>query len=344
MKRALGWLLLLLTLVLAGCGKPPVYHEQGYVFGTLVDVTVFGVNETEARPAVAPVLQELQRLHHRYHAWEPSELSGLNEVFAQGGSKALSPELDQMLREATRLSEQSGGLFNPAIGGLIETWGFQASTFKPILPDPARVQTLLAAKPQMSDIVIEQGSARSLNPAVKLDLGGYAKGYALDRSAELLHARGIHNALINIGGNIMALGLHGDRAWRVGIQHPRRSGTLASLELHDGEAIGTSGDYQRFFELDGKRYCHIIDPRTGAPAQGVQAVTIITRGEQAGVRSDVASKPLFLSGTAGWRAAARQMQIEEALLVDDSGRLYVTAALNKRLKYKDKTLHPEVLP
>ena len=93
-----------------------------------------------------------------------------------------------------------------------------------------------------------------------------------------MHKQGIRNALINIGGNILALGQHGDRPWRVGIQHPRKSGALATLDLHDGEAIGTSGDYQRYFMVGNVRYCHLIDPRSGYPVQGVQAVTILTRG------------------------------------------------------------------
>src|SRR5512135_2872723 len=184
----------------------------------------------------------------------------------------------------------------------------------------------------------------SHNRAVQLDLGGYAKGYALDRAAELLKKMGVHNALINIGGNVMALGQHGNRAWRVGIQHPREPGPLATLELHDGEAIGTSGDYQRYFELNGKRYCHLIDPHTGQPVQGVQAVTVLTHGEHAGVLSDAASKPLFISGAAGWRAAAKKMGLEEALLVDGAGRVHLTAAMQKRLEFTDKTTVSEVEP
>jgi thiamine biosynthesis lipoprotein len=98
---------------------------------------------------------------------------------------------------------------------------------------------------------------------VALDFGGYLKGVALDRAADILRSQGVRNALINIGGNILALGYKEGRKWRVGIQHPRRAGALATVELNDGEAIGTSGDYQRYFELDGKRYPHLLDPRTG---------------------------------------------------------------------------------
>jgi thiamine biosynthesis lipoprotein len=185
---------------------------------------------------------------------------------------------------------------------------------------------------------------RSNNKAAQLDLGGYAKGYALDRAAVILRKQGIHNALVNIGGNVLALGQRGKRPWRVGLQHPRKPGALAALELHDGEAIGTSGDYQRYFELDGKRYCHLIDPRSGYPAQGVQAATVLTRGPRAGVLSDAVSKPLFIAGVDGWRVAAAQMNLHEAMLVDGQGNIHLTAALQKRLEFTDKNLHVAALP
>lgn len=345
MNRFLFALLVIVSsMLLSACGKEPLYQEQGYVFGTLVDVSIYGEDEAQARAAVGEVMREFQRLHGMLHAWQPSELSELNEAFAKGERKAVSPELAAMLQDAARLSAQSDGLFNPAIGGLIEAWGFQADEFKPVLPDEAKIAALVKANPQMSDIVIEDGKAWSRNPAVRLDLGGYAKGYALDRAAALLRARGIRNALVNIGGNILALGQHGKRPWRVGIQNPRKSGALASLELRDGEAIGTSGDYQRYFELEGKRYCHLIDPRSGWPVQGVQAVTILTRGPHAGVLSDAASKPLFLSGVAGWREAARRMELPEAMLVDAQGGIHLTAALQKRLEFADKNMRAEELP
>jgi thiamine biosynthesis lipoprotein len=182
----------------------------------------------------------------------------------------------------------------------------------------------------------------SKNKAVQLDLGGYAKGYALDRAAEILHKLGVNNALINIGGNIIALGQPGKRAWRIGIQHPRQAGALAALELHDGEAVGTSGDYQRYFMLGDKRYCHLIDPRNGHPMQGVQAVTILTHGVHAGLLSDAASKPLFISGVSGWRATAAQMNLNDAMLVDQQGHIHVTSSLQKRLEFSDKKVPLQV--
>lgn len=362
--------------LLAACGNKelPTYQEQGYVFGTLVEVSVYGEEDAKARQAVASVMQEFQRLHNLLHAWKPSALSDLNAALAKGESREVTPELAFILKDAAQLSARSDGLFNPAIGRLIKLWGFQADEFKAALPDEKQVAALVAAKPQMSDLVLPLGrmpkgvlpyapttresvgaygntpdyrdtsaagaegvTVSSRNPAVQIDLGGYAKGYALDRAAELLGKMGVRNALINIGGNVLALGSHGDRAWRVGIQHPRKPGPIATLELHDGEAIGTSGDYQRYFEFGGKRYCHLIDPRNGYPVQGVQAVTILTHGARAGTLSDAPSKPLFISGSAGWRDAARKMDIEEALLIDGDGTVHLTAAMQKRLEFTDKS-------
>lgn len=337
MKTLHRFLAIIAVLLLTACGKEePLYQEQGYVFGTLVEVSVYGETEPRARQAVASVMQEFQRLHKLLHAWQPSELSALNTAFAQGKTVEISPEVAVMLADAVQLSSQSDGLFNPAIGGLIKLWGFHADEYKPLVPDERQLAALVKANPQMSDLMFEGNRTRSRNRAVQLDLGGYAKGYALDRAALLLNQQGIRNALINIGGNVLALGTHGVRAWRVGIQHPRKAGPLATLELHNGEAIGTSGDYQRYFQVGGKRYCHLIDPRSGHPVQGVQAVTVLTRGVRAGVLSDATSKPLFISGAQGWRAAAQKMNLTEALLIDDSGTVHLTTAMQKRLEFMDQ--------
>lgn len=340
-----------LALLLSACGKEPFYEEQAYVFGTQVDISIYGEEDAKAREAAAAVMREFQRLHDKLHAWKPSELSRLNNAIAQGKKMRVSRELAWMLKDAARISAQSGGLFNPAIGRLIRAWGFQADDFKARLPDRKKITALVKARPRMCDLRFFEPSSNkspvtvfSRNKAVRLDLGGYAKGYALDRAAGILKKQGIHNALINIGGNVLALGTRGSRAWRIGIQHPRRPGPIAILELHDGEAIGTSGDYQRYFELDGKRYCHLIDPRNGYPVQGVEAVTIITRGKHAGLQSDAASKPLFISGASAWLDAARRMHLDEVMLIDGQGVVHLTAAMQKRLKFIDDSTPRRIEP
>ena len=348
MSMAAVWLrglgLLACLLLLGACSRAEVFHHEAFVFGTRVDVAVYAEDQAAADAAAAAVLREFDRLHRAYHAWEPSELTALNDAIAAGRQGIpVSPELAAMLADAKQLAATGDELFNPALGQLIALWGFHTDTFTPHRPDPARLAALVAAHPQMADLSIAGNAVTSRNPAVQLDLGGYGKGYALDRAAAILKARGVNNALINIGGNVLALGSKGEAPWRVGIQHPREPRPLASLPLRDGEAIGTSGDYQRFFEMDGERYCHLLDPRSGRPARGTQAVTVlITPRPGAGTLSDAASKPAYLGGEA-WRDYARRFGIDHALRVDADGRIQVTRALHDRLQYGEGVGQTRVL-
>ena len=334
-----------LTL-LAACGREAVHQQESFVFGTRVEVIVAGADEARARTAANAVLSEFDRLHRTYHAWQASELSALNAAFAAGESLPVTPEMAGFILDAQRRSAAGEGLFDPGIGGLIRLWGFQADEFVAALPDQLALASWLADRPGIADVRIADGVASSGKRGVALDFGGYLKGVALDRGAAILRAQGISNALINIGGNVLALGDRNGRPWRVGIQHPRKPGPLATLELADGEAIGTSGDYQRFFELDGRRYCHLLDPRSGEPAAATQALTIvIPRAADAGTLSDSGSKPLFVAGAADWPRLAKQLGIGQVLRVDASGRVQVSAALNRRLTWVGGTpAELEVLP
>jgi thiamine biosynthesis lipoprotein len=336
------WLLLCCAL-LAGCAREPLFHREAYVFGTRVDVTVYGGDRERADVGIVAVLREFDRLHRAYHAWEPSELTALNEALARGESREVSPELAAMLRDAQQMAARGDGLFDPALGALIELWGFHTDTFAPRLPDPAKLAALKTVHPHMSDLVIEGQRITSRNPAVRIDLGGYAKGYALDRAAAILRGQGIRNALVNIGGNILALGSKGGQPWRIGIQHPRQPMTLATMPLYDGEATGTSGDYQRYFEIDGMRYAHLLDPRTGEPAHATQALTILaTPRPNVGMVSDVASKPAYLAGD-DWRGQTRHFGIDHALRVVADGRIEVTRALRARLEFLSPTENIDVI-
>jgi thiamine biosynthesis lipoprotein len=204
------------------------------------------------------------------------------------------------------------------------------------LPDPEEIARLIRANPRISDLSVVGDRVTSANPAVQLDFGGYAKGYALDRAADILRENRIENALVNVGGNIMALGRRAGRPWRVGLESPRGKGVLATIELADGEAIGTSGDYRRHYEIDGKRYSHIIDPRTGYPVPGVQSVTVLVPKQTgAGALSDAASKPIFIEGPGGWKEAAARMGVSCAMLVDTDGVVHVTRELSARIHFSD---------
>ncbi len=329
----------LMVFVLAACGREPLYQSQSYVFGTLVDISIYGEDAKRAADLAATIQQDFQRLHNKLHAWdESSELSRVNQAFAAEETVIIDEELANIIEQAKALSLQSSGLFNPAIGGLIKQWGFQSDSFNPVSIDQTAIKQLVASNPQMSDISINRTEAeiqiRSKNPAVKLDLGGYAKGYALDRAAAYLKAQGANNALINIGGNVIALGRHGERNWRIGIRHPRNSGAIAALDLENGWAVGTSGDYQRYFELDGMRYCHVLDPRTGYPAQHTLSVTVlIPPGKFSGTLSDVTSKPIFISKPDQRSALAEQLGVTHYLVIDDQGHVEISPEMKKRTQW-----------
>ncbi|MDR2678981.1 MAG: FAD:protein FMN transferase [Zoogloeaceae bacterium] len=324
------------ALLLAACqpAPPSPVRQESFVFGTRVEIQVAEADKAKAEAAAAAILKEFDRLNRVYHAWQPSQLTALNAAIAAGKSLAVTPEMADFIREAQTLAAQGGYRFDPGIGRLIQLWGFQGEDFQARLPDPETLADWRGHPASIAALAIDDNTVSSRDPRVALDFGGYLKGAALDRAAEILKARHLDNALINIGGNILALGSKFGTPWKVGIQHPREPGALAVLELRDGEAIGTSGDYQRYFELAGKRYCHLLDPATAAPVHHTQAVTLlIPPGTRAGTRSDALSKPLFLAGAAGWRKVAADMGLTRILRVDASGEIEVTPQFQARLTF-----------
>jgi thiamine biosynthesis lipoprotein len=311
------------------------YQASSYVFGTIAQITVADTDVALAQAAVRRVFGEFDRMHRELHAWKPGELVALNQAIARGEKNIRTTrEIAALILQSQRLAAQSGDLFNPSIGRLVGLWSFHRDRPGGPVPGAQDIARLVAAHLRMSDLSVRGDEVTSSNPAVQLDFGGYAKGYALDRAAEMLRTEGISNALVNVGGNAMALGRHGPRPWKVGLDAPRGAGLLATLELNDGEAVGTSGDYRRYYEIDGKRYSHIIDPRTGYPVVGVESVTVlVSGGAGAGALSDAASKPVFIEGPQGWRTAAARMGVSQALLVDADGIVHVTPELKSRLTF-----------
>lgn len=356
------WMVLAATVLLAACGNPEPYRQESYVFGTRIEVrlpgTVSKAEEQLGRDAVAEVLREFDRLHRQYHAWQASDLTALNSALAAGKTHEVSPELAGLIREAQSLAKAGEYLFDPGIGALVALWGFQSDEVRSVLPAEQSIAGIVAQHPSIADLRVDGLQVNSRNRAVALDFGGYLKGVALDRAAVLLRARGVQHALVNIGGNILALGNRegkpGGKAWRVGIQHPRSATVgnvpLASLELRDGEAIGTSGDYHRFFEVaqegkpktELKRYCHLIDPRTGYPSEKTQSLTIlIPPAANAGMRSDALSKPLFISGE-HWQDMARKLGVAAVLRVGAGGTAEATPSMKERLTIEVPDLRLDV--
>lgn len=332
---------LLLTCLLFGCARNEnTYRTQGNVFGTRVEVSIYGETQERANILGERVLNEFDRLHHKFHAWEPGMLTALNDSIARGEPFQADAEMVDLLKSATDLAERSDNLFNPAIGHLIRLWGFQSSDITPHNPSPEEIRRWVDANPRLTDLRYDGTIISSRNKAVMIDLGGYAKGYALDRAARILRDEHVKAALINIGGNILAIGQPGDRPWKVGIRDPRGDGAIAALDLHDNEAIGTSGDYERYFMKDGKRHPHIIDPRTGQPIDLVASVTIIASGgSDAGLRSDGNSKPLFICGPLYWREMAQRLGLNDVFLIDANRHVEMTSAMSERLAQGKKAPH-----
>lgn len=338
-RRLLVWLLplALLTLVLGLALRQPELHSQGsYVFGTRVQLSISGVSAEQARQAENAVFSLFEDMHHSLHAWQPSELMRMNAALAEGKPFTASPRLVEILRAAQALSRESQGLFDPGIGRLIQLWGFQDDQFNDShFPTDAAVQALMAQHPSIADLQIAaDGTVSSRKRVVAVDLGGYAKGWALDLAAARLRQMGVSNALIDVGGNLLALGSKGGEPWQVGIQHPRTSGLLATLELQDGEAIGTSGDYYRYFSHGGIRYCHILDPRSGYPSRQSQTVTVLADpAAHAGAMSDGASKAPFIGGPAHALTLSRATGVNKVLMVDAAGQVWLTHAMAARLHW-----------
>jgi thiamine biosynthesis lipoprotein len=342
--------LLAAACLLAACGQPEPWRTESYVFGTRVELAIAGAPEVQARAAADKVLRDFDVLHRGYHAWQPSELSTLNAAIADGRAMEVSAELAAYLRDAQAVAAAGDHLFDPGIGRLVALWGFHADDIRPALPDGPALKALIDDKPSIADLKLDGRQVSSRKRNVAIDFGGYLKGVALDRAVAILREAGIGNALVNIGGNVMALGSRDGKGtpWRIGIQHPRPQSVggapLASLELKDGEAIGTSGDYHRYFEIGGRRYCHLIDPRSGFPAEGTQAVTVlIGPGARTGMRSDALSKPIFIAGRE-WRAMAQKLGVDAVLRVGADGTANATPAMHARLKVEAPDLRIVAVP
>ena len=330
-----GRLLLAFAVVfgLAACDDPPAPHKETlYVFGTLVEFTLRGVSEEQARAAVAAVEKDFRRMHKDWHAWKPGELTDLNAAFAAGKTREVTPFLLPLIRQAKDYFELSGGLFNPAIGRLIGAWGFHADELpKGSLPPFDEIRTLASQAPSMDDVVIEGDRVSSRNPSVALDFGGFAKGVALDMAVARLREMGVENAIVNAGGDLNTMGSADERPWSVGIRHPKHWGVIASVDLADDEVLYTSGNYERFREHEGIRYAHILDPRDGMPVTHIVSASVIHTD---GGLADAAATALTVAGPGDWETVAQRMNVRYVLLVDDEGTVYTTPAMKKRVRFE----------
>ncbi|MQM39336.1 FAD:protein FMN transferase [wastewater metagenome] len=328
-QAAIALLAAVLLAACSGTGSPP-RKARLYAFGTRVTITAYGLDGPGFDDAVADARRHLETWHGRWHPDRGDGIARLNRRLAAGDAATVPEDLRPLLSRAARLEHRSGGHFNAGLGALVRLWGFDEATDLPSRPPPAGdVTDLVHKRPSLSALSPGDGRLEAGHTAVRIDLGGFAKGVAAGRLRTLFRDAGADAVLVSAGGDIATAGTPGDRPWRIGIRAPRGEGLIARVTLRAGESIFTSGDYERFFEYDGRRYHHIIDPATGRPARGVRSVTVIA--DDPGL-ADAAATALFVAGPGDWVATARRLGIAAAMLVDGRGGVHLTDAMAKRIE------------
>ena len=341
----MGWrlkILLFAAALLSACYQPRQdFRQQWFIFGTQVSVELFAINRTEAHAAFAQLDELFAQCNEDWYPWPTAngpasgELARINRAIASGKSIVTSPETAAVIRRAREFERLSQGLFNPALGALSELWGF-ADMAQPWAGPPPRdaVAAVLSKTPSLAAIRWSSDALSSNNPDIVMDLGGIAKGAILERARQLLLGLGVRNEIVDLGGDLVVLGKKRGKRVRVGIRGPvgdmQRLGILGGSELSGGEAIVTSGDYERFFTRNGERYQHILDPRTGQPVRDTALVTVISEDP---LLADAAATALLVGGARQFDALVAALGIRDALLITADGERIMTPAMQKRIRW-----------
>lgn len=330
--------LLSATLLLCGCGREPEpfyrHSATDTAMGTIVNMTVYStvLKEEELKAVQGELFREVDRLEKDMLSWRPdtSELYLIQSASKRDGA-ALSEEMRELLQSCREVAQNAKGAFSVTVGALTRLWNMdeQAAAEKPVLPSKEEIEDALAVcgeeKLSISDgrIFLEQGTM--------LDLGAVGKGYALDRIREMLEGerpdRRI-SGVFSLGGSILTFGTKPDgSSWKVAVVDPSATDkTIGYLELQGSWCVSTSGDYERFFEKDGVRYHHLLDPSTGYPAgSGLRSVTILS---ESGLLSDALSTACFVLGKEGGMELAEKYGAG-ILTVDERGEISCNAEMEK---------------
>ncbi len=262
--RALAW------------GTLPAMREHVRSFGAMASRCEIRLADASANVAslIDQAIAEVQRIESRYSRYRAdSVVSRINAAAGSGQAITVDDETGSLLDFAAQLHTLSEGLFDITSGVLRRAWDFRSQR----LPEPAQIEALLPLVGwQQVDWRREARQIALTQPGMELDFGGFGKEYAADRAAAVLLEAGVRHGYVNLGGDLRLLGPRPDgSAWALGIQHPREeNGTIAGLPLHGG-ALATSGDYERYMELNGRRYCHILSPRSGWPVSHWQSISVV---------------------------------------------------------------------
>lgn len=342
MKRTwrAGVLVGLVIGMVTGCvgvpsGSTPVVIKRTQMhMGTLVSITAVATTDATAQAAINAGFKEIKRLEQILSTWIPeSELSQVNQA-AGRQPVSVSRETLELVIKSLEIARVTDGGFNIAVGPAVEAWSV---TERQRIPSEAELQHL---KPLVdwSSIHLNEEARTIFLPRVgmRIDVGGIGKGYTADRAAWAMKEAGAIGGVVALSGDINTFGtLPGARGFPTGIKHPRQEGRLlAILDLKD-EAISTAGDYERFFERDGVRYHHILDPQTLQPARACQSVTVIAKE---GVLADGLDTGIFVLGPERGMALVERLPDVEAVIVDHEGRVLVSSGLQGRLRRPSEVL------
>ncbi|MDV5121196.1 MAG: FAD:protein FMN transferase [Candidatus Scalindua sp.] len=304
-----------------------LFKKAALSMGTVFEVSVYVANKYEAEEAFNDVFKEINRLDYLMSNYkEESELSKVNKNAASEPTTC-DNELAYVIEQSLQYSDITDGAFDITIGPLMKKWGFFKEQGR--VPNKEELKSVLKSV-SYKNIIIGEEVKKSLfrDPSIvktisfkhsgtQIDLGGIGKGYAVDMAIRVLKGNGINSALINFAGNIYAYGTPPEKdSWVIGLQHPRKSeGLLGSFEIRD-KAVSTSGDYEKFFTIDGERYSHIIDPRTGSPVKGIVCVTIVTDNA---TRADALSTGVFVLGLdKGMDLIEKLSDVEGIIIYEDA--------------------------
>jgi thiamine biosynthesis lipoprotein len=306
-----------------------VVQRSQVSMGTAIQLSAWTTDEAAAVAAFDRVFIEFDRLDALMSVWKQgSDILRINAA-AGKSAVAISPEVREVLHASQEVSEWTGGKFDVTFGALSGLWKFDQDIDGRV-PDRSEIAPRLPLINYRAVQIDDRAGTASLGRAgMQANLGGIGKGYAIDRAVTILHGAGLTDFMIQAGGDMFVAGRRGDRPWRVGLQDPRgEPNTLfAAIELTDA-AFSTSGDYERFFMRDGRRYHHILDPDTGEPAQRSRSVTIMAKSSA--VADGLATGVFILGGEQGMALIEKLPDVEGVIVTADN-QVQVSSGLKGRL-------------
>ncbi len=320
----------LALLALLACSHPQILHKGQWIMGTVVEITWVGSPDAEG--TIESAFDMVKSVDAAMNPDKPgSELYRVNAHAGKGGIP-VSPMSCRVIQEGLRIGHETGGAFDIAMGPLIRLWGWDTKT--PRLPSREAITRALA-KTGLDKVTCDPTNHRITlkESGMSLDLGGIAKGFAVDLATKRLRKGGIANFIINAGGDLYVSGNPPGRPWRIGIQDPDNPrAIIASLPLKN-RAIATSGDYENYFMKDNVRYHHLLDPTTGFPARGLRSVSVLAKTT---MDADALATALFVMGK---KRAIRWLQAHpdtEGILVDSRLHVDASSSLKGLIKWKKR--------